>query len=138
MKKNSDVNVAGRIISVLFFLILVAGIYFLVNLFKGVEITPENMAGEWKLPGSPVTYYSFGLDGTATSYEKFTGTGDVRNQVSYTYTLESNDKGVMELTLTPEGSDTDIVIKVTSLSQAQMSVIMNGSDMCSLTRVDVF
>ncbi len=132
-KKKDDSNLVGRIITLLFVLILVAGGYGLFSMFRQVEITEENLAGEWKLPGSPVVYYQFGTDGTASSYEKYTGTGNVANQREYRYELVDN-------VIILEWVDEDRVeeIKVTGLSYAQLSVIMNASEMKSLTRENMF
>ena len=131
--KGDGSGIGGKIITALFLLILVGGAYALFTMFRGVEINEQNLAGEWKLPGSPVVYYQFNLDGTASSYEKFTGTGRIDNAVYYTYTLEDD-----VLTLYEVDSDRQEVITITSLSQAQLSVIMNRSDMEALTRVDLF
>ena len=141
-KKKEDNEIASKIIAVCFLLFLIAGGYYLFSMFKPVEINEINMVGEWKIPGSPVTYYSFNVDGTASSYEKFTGSGDVRNQRNYTYTLEtsvSEQTGDNIYTLILRGTKDDTVdkIQITSLSHVQMG-IMKNSEFSSMTRVHDF
>ena len=142
-KNEGDISIAGRIITIFFLLFLVAGGYYLFSMFRPVEITQVNIIGEWKLPGAPVTYYSFRADGTAMSYEKFTGSGDTRNQTTYTYSLveETDDKTgetAYMLYLYEDRSDKVSEIKITGLSHVQMNVLWKRSEFASLTRVDVF
>lgn len=143
-KKKGDNEVANKIIAIVFLIFLIAGGYYLFSMFRPVEINETNIIGEWKLPGSPVTFYTFRTDGTASSYEKFTGSGDVRNQTEYTYYLtseisEQTGKEVYTLVLNETRGDKrrwEIVIN--ALSHVQMNILWKGSEFSSLTRVDVF
>ncbi|HOO79669.1 MAG TPA: hypothetical protein PLZ77_01420 [Lachnospiraceae bacterium] len=132
-KKKDNGDVVGFIIGICFLLLLVGGGYYLFTMFKPIDVTVANVRGNWKLPGAPVTYWEFNLDGTASSYEKFTGTNEVRNETSYTYEIEDGD-----IVLRPDGAEGTYTIQITSLSRLQMSVILNASDIKSMTRVDIF
>lgn len=143
-KKKDDKELANKIIAIVFLLFLIAGGYYLFSMFRPVEINETNIAGEWKLPGSPVTYYTFRTDGTASSYEKFTGSGEVRNQISYTYYLtseisEQTGKEVYTIMLNEDrGEKRHWEIEINGLSHVQMNILWKGSEFSSLTRVDVF
>lgn len=143
-KKKDDKELANKIIAIVFLVFLIAGGYYLFSMFRPVEINETNIAGEWKLPGSPVTYYTFRTDGTASSYEKFTGSGEVRNQINYTYYLtseisEQTGKEVYTLVLNEErGEKRRWEIEINALSHVQMNILWKGSEFSSLTRVDVF
>lgn len=142
-KNEGDISIAGRIITILFLLFLVAGGYYLFSMFRPIEVNQVNIIGEWKMPGAPVVYYSFRADGTALSYEKFTGTGETRNQTTYTYDLvEEIDDKTQEteymLYLYPDKDGATTVMKITGLSHAQMNILWKGSTFASLTRVDMF
>lgn len=143
-KKKDDKELANKIIAIVFLVFLIAGGYYLFSMFRPVEINETNIAGEWKMPGSPVTYYTFRTDGTASSYEKFTGSGEVRNQINYTYYLtseisEQTGKEVYTLVLNEErGEKRHWEIEINALSHVQMNILWKGSEFSSLTRVDVF
>lgn len=143
-KKKDDKELANKIIAIVFLVFLIAGGYYLFSMFRPVEINETNIAGEWKMPGSPVTYYTFRTDGTASSYEKFTGSGEVRNQINYTYYLtseisEQTGKEVYTLVLNEErGEKRSWEIEINALSHVQMNILWKGSEFSSLTRVDVF
>lgn len=142
-KNEDDVSIVGRIITIFFLVFLVAGGYYLFSMFRPIEINQVNIIGEWKLPGAPVQYFSFRADGTALSYEKFTGTGEVRNQATYTYDLvetvdEKTGQPEYILYLYPDANDSVNVIKINGLSHVQMNILWKGSTFASLTRVDVF
>lgn len=143
-KKKGDNEVANKIIAIVFLIFLIAGGYYLFSMFRPVEINVTNIIGEWKQSGSPLTFYTFRTDGTASSYEKFTGSGDVRNQMEYTYTLtseisEQTGKEVYTLVLNEtRGDKRRLEIKINSLSHVQMNILEKGSEFSTLTRVDVF
>lgn len=138
--KKDDNGLAGKIIGVIFLLFLVAGGYYLFTMFRPLEITQENIVGSWKLPGSPITYFTFNPDNTASSYEKFTGTGETRNETQYTYTIEesiSNTTGntIYTIVLDQVKGDAHIEMDITGLSQMQLSILWKGSEFGSMTRV---
>lgn len=143
-KKKGDSEVANKIIAIVFLIFLIAGGYYLFSMFRPVEINETNIVGEWKLPGSPVTFYTFRTDGTASSYEKFTGSGDIRNQIEYTYYLtsevsEQSGKEVYTLVLNEtRGEKRRWELEINALSHVQMNILWKGSEFSSLTRVDVF
>lgn len=143
-KKKEDNELANKIIAIVFLVFLIAGGYYLFSMFRPVDINEANIVGEWKLAGSPVTYYTFRTDGTASSYEKFTGSGEVRNQISYHYylkeeTSEQTGKEVYTIVLDEDrGEKRHVEIEVTGLSHVQMNILWKGSEFSSLTRVDVF
>ncbi|MDE6687160.1 MAG: hypothetical protein K2J95_08780 [Lachnospiraceae bacterium] len=143
-KKKDDNGLANKIIAIVFLLFLIAGGYYLFSMFRPVEINQTNIVGEWKLPGSPVTYYSFRADGTASSYEKFTGSGEVRNQINYTYYLrtevsEQTGKDIYTIVLDEvRGDERHWEIEINALSHVQMNILWKGSEFSSMTRVDVF
>lgn len=143
-KKKGDNELANKIIAIVFLVFLIAGGYYLFSMFRPVEINETNIIGEWKLPGSPVTYYTFRTDGTASSYEKFTGSGEVRNQINYTYYLrtevsDQTGKDVYTIVLDEErGDKRRWEIEINALSHVQMNILWKGSEFSSLTRVDVF
>lgn len=140
-KKNEDNELANKIIAIIFLAFLIAGGYYLFSMFRPVEINQTNIVGEWKLPGSPVTFYTFRADGTASSYEKFTGTGEIRNQIEYTYYLKSEvssqtGKDVYTIVLEEQrGEKRRWEIVVNGLSHMQMNILWKGSEFSSLTRV---
>ncbi|MDE6530938.1 MAG: hypothetical protein K2K96_09225 [Lachnospiraceae bacterium] len=143
-KKKDDKELANKIIAIVFLLFLIAGGYYLFSMFRPVEINETNIIGEWKMAGSPVTYYTFRTDGTASSYEKFTGSGEVRNQISYTYYLrtevsEQTGNDVYTLVLDEDrGERRHWEIEINALSRVQMNILWKGSEFSSMTRVDVF
>lgn len=143
-KKKEDNELANKIIAIVFLVLLIAGGYYLFSMFRPVDINETNIIGEWKLPGSPVTYYSFRSDGTASSYEKFTGSGEIRNQIDYTYYLKSEiseQTGEEIYTIMLDevrGEKTHWEIEINGLSHVQMNILWKGSEFSSLTRVDVF
>ena len=137
-KKNKEpVNIAGIVITILFAVLLIGGIYYMFNLFKSVEINELNMAGEWKLQGSPTWFLTINSDGTASSYEQYT-VGDIGNSASYHYTLEPNENGVMVLTLKNDKTKETEEIKITKVSHAEISIIRKGSIFENMTRVNIF
>ena len=136
-KDKDDGSLVGKLITILFLLILAGGIYFLVNLFKSVEINEVNISGDWKLAGSPTVFYTFSADGNASSYEQFTA-GEVRNQCKYTYSLDTNDNGVVVMTLKDLKTKETKEIKLMKVSHAEISIIQNGSEFDNLTRVNIF
>ncbi len=135
-KKEGGGGIAGAIVSIVFACILIAGGYYLYTLFRGEEINTVTISGEWKLPGNPSLMLTIYADGTAHSYEKFT-TGSVRNNKDYTYTLEENENGMMVLTLTDVKTGEVETMKITKVSQAQMSVIRKESSFESFTKVNI-
>ncbi len=143
-KKKEDNELANKIIAIVFLVFLIAGGYYLFSMFRPVEINKTNIVGEWKLPGSPVTFYTFRTDGTASSYEKFTGTGEVRNQVEYKYNLTSEvsdqtGKDVYTIVLDEQGGEKrHMEIVVNGLSHVQMNILWKGSEFTSMTRVSGF
>ncbi len=140
-KKKQDNELANKIIAIVFLIFLIAGGYYLFSMFRPVEINQTNIVGEWKIPGSPSTFYTFRADGTASSYEKFTGTGEVRNQVEYNYYLtsevsEQTGKDVYTLVLDEQrGEKRHWEIVVNGLSHMQMNILWKGSEFESMTRV---
>lgn len=143
-KKTDDKELANKIIAIVFLVFLIAGGYYLFSMFRPVEINETNIIGEWKMAGSPVTYYTFRTDGTASSYEKFTGSGEVRNRTEYNYYLKtevSDQTGLDVYTIVldePRGDKRHVEIVVNGLSRVQMNILWKGSEFSSLTRVDVF
>lgn len=150
-KKADAKDVAGRIITLFFVLLLIGGAYYLYTLFKPVDITTVNMAGTWKLKGTPNTFYTFNSDGaddvsgTASSYTQMDGSIEINNEMKYTYTLtqKENDTERYDLQLQPLNirghKDGDpINIEVTGLSNAQMYVKINRSVNTTLTKVNLF
>lgn len=143
-KQKGDNELANKIIAIVFLVFLIAGGYYLFNMFKPVDISEATIAGTWKLPGSPVTYYTFNADGTAFSYEKFTGSGDVRNEISYTYYLktgvsEQTGKDVYTIVLDEvRGDKRHLEIVINALSRVQMNILWKGSEFSTMTRTDVF
>lgn len=149
-KKADGKEIAGRLITLFFVLLLIGGAYYLYTLFRNVEINSQNLAGTWKLSGNPDTYYTFKMDkensllkGEATSYTQANNSIDQKDKTKYTYELVLNENEVYELRLQPVDErghkDGDIVlIKVTGLSAAQMYVTINKSSMTAMTRVDLF
>lgn len=143
-KKKDDKEIANKIIAIVFLIFLIAGGYYLFSMFRPVEINETNIIGEWKMTGSPVVYYEFRTDGTATSYEKFTGTGEVRNKIEYNYVLKtevSDQTGQDVYTIVldePRGDKRHQEIIVNGLSRVQMNILWRGSEFSSMTRVSGF
>ena len=96
VKKDDGMSLVGKIITIIFIVLLAAAIYYFVTLFKGVEITPVNLAGEWKQAGNPTWFISFtadgnpeeGYDGTAHSYYQ-SATGEINRYKGLPIILES-------------------------------------------------
>lgn len=143
-KKKDDKELANKIIAIVFLIFLIAGGYYLFSMFRPVEIKETNIIGEWKMTGSPVTYFTFRTDGTATSYEKFSGSGDVRNKIEYNYVLKeevSKQTGEIVYTIVmdePRGDKRHMEIVVNGLSRVQMNILWKGSEFTSMTRVSGF
>lgn len=138
-KKDRDDGggIAGKIITILFFLILVGGAYYLYGLFKPIEINKTNIAGSWKIAGSPTLYMTIDADDNASSYEQFTA-GDTRNKKTYKYMLKENERGIMVLTLKDVKTKETEEIKITRVSQAQMDIIRNGNNFTKFTKTSIF
>jgi len=144
-KKDEDVNWAGRIISFIFLLIFAAGIYFIVNLFKSVPVDEVSIAGQWQLAGNPKWFLTLNADGTASSYEQYSA-GRTENNLQYTYTFSSEDKGedingveqtvyYVHLKEVKLGGETEI--KISKVSCAEMAVYIDGK-FRNLTKVGIF
>lgn len=135
-------TLVGRIITAIFILILAGGVYFIVDLFIPRDICVENIAGQWKHNGKVTTYYTFNLDGTASSYEVGDGIETI-NRKEYTYTLEETNggNGYYELIMTRSergNHDEPERYVVDQVSRAQMSILMRGTSYESMTRVNIF
>ena len=145
-KKEGVMTLGGKIITVFFILLLIGGGYFLFTLFRPVEINSINMTGEWKLSDNGYTsYWSFeptgidGMSGTASHYNKQAGTGVKQDVLEYNFVLEENDKGTMELHMTAlKYGEKNVEMKVTSLSNAQMGIVYNASEMANMTKTNLF
>ena len=143
-KKKDDKELANKIIAIVFLIFLIAGGYYLFSMFRPVEINETNIIGEWKIAGSPIVYYEFRTDGTATSYEKFSGSGDVRNKIEYNYILttevsDQTGEDVYTIVLDePRGDKRHMEIVVNGLSRVQMNILWKGSEFTSMTRVGAF
>lgn len=147
VKKDTGMSTVGKIITAIFIILLIAAVYYFVTLFKGVDIDAAHLAGEWKQAGSPTTYYTFsadgnsdaGYDGTLRTYEQFT-TGEIRNEMDYYFYLKENENGVMVLHLLKKDKTMEEVeqIKITKLSSAEISIIRNGSEFETITKVKLF
>lgn len=146
-KKLDGKEIAGRLITIFFVLLLIGGAYYLYTLFKPQEINSENMAGTWKVGSDPVTFYTFEMDesnsmtsGRASSYTQRKGTIEKNDEKNYKYELVLNNNNTYELQLQPLNerghADGDIeVIKVTGLSRAQMYVIIGRNGMTAMVKV---
>ena len=145
VKKDDGMSLVGKIITIIFIILLAAAIYYFVTLFKGVEITPVNLAGEWKQAGNPTWFISFtadgnpeeGYDGTAHSYYQ-SATGEITQDNNYTYYLLEKEYGVMVLHLIEKSTKKEEEIKITKLSRAEISVIRNGSKFETITKCNIF
>lgn len=142
-KKEGVMSLGGKIITIFFIAFLIGGGYFLFTLFRSVEINSINMTGEWKLAdGSNISYWSFTpgqdeMSGTASHYLKELGTGVPKDRIDYDYVLILNDNGVIEMHCTAPRQD-EVIIKITSLSNAQMGIIHSGSKMDNMTKTNLF
>ena len=145
VKKDDGMSLVGKIITIIFIIILAAAIYYFVTLFKGVEINAVNLAGEWKQAGNPTWFITFtadgnpeeGYDGTAHSWYQ-SATGEITSDKHYTFYLEENANGVMVLHLYDKSAKKEEEIKITKLSRAEMSVIRNGSNFETITKCNIF
>ena len=139
--KNQDKDgggVIGWIITIIFMLILAGGIYFLVNLFKSVEINEVNLTGTWKLSGNPTEYLVINADNTLRYYTQYTD-GSILVDGEYSYLLEENENGVMVLKATNVKSRKDkFEMKITKLSNAEISILRNGKEFRNFTKVNIF
>jgi len=149
-KKDDGMTLFGKIITVIFLVLLAAGIYYFASLFKAIEISPITIAGQWKQAGSPVYYITFTpdgdgetYDGTAHAWEQFTGTGEIRNDIWYTYRLipdPDSQNGNYLLYLKEQGKKDAVEEKIviTQVSRAEISMIRDGSNFETLTKVNLF
>lgn len=149
-KKKEGNDIAGKIITVFFVLLLIGGAYYLFSIFKTVEINSTNLSGTWKLSGNPATIYTFKMDkndspmsGEATSYKQYNNSAEQTDRVKYSYEIIINEHGTSELHLQPlnergHATGDETVITVTGLSVAQMYVRIDKSKDTALTRVDLF
>jgi len=144
-KKDGDVNWGGRLVSLLFLIIFLAGIYFVYDLFKSIPINEISISGQWQLAGNPKWFLTINADGTASSFEQFTA-GDTRNNLEYTYTLTEKEVDdqlsdvtstmyIMTLRENKTGATEDI--KITKVSKAEMAVYKNNRPK-NFTKVNIF
>lgn len=142
-QKTDSRTIIGRCITAIFVLILLGGIYFLVDLFRARDISVESLAGQWKYQrGDKIVFYTFVPDvsgeqkGTAICTEN----GTTRN---YTFTLEPTDggNGYYELVMTRSergNHDAPESYVIDQISRAQMSILMRGTSYESMTKVNIF
>ncbi len=144
-KKDGDVNWGGRLVSLLFLIIFLAGIYFVYDLFKSIPINEISISGQWQLAGNPKWFLTLNADGTASSYDQFTA-GDTRNQLEYTYTIKEEEatdqlsgvsSAVYIITLRENKTGATEDIKITKVSKAEMA-IMKDNRPKNLTKVNIF
>ena len=149
-KKEGVMTLGGKIITIAFIILLIAGGYFLYTLFRPVDITSVNMAGEWEMNqnGSKIYYYfepggsnADGTTGTVSVYRKAAGTGTREDVKEYDFTLElHNDVIHMQMVQTSPKADrgNEVLIKITALSNAQMGIIYNSADFANLRKTNIF
>lgn len=146
-KKNDDEkkDVVGIIVGIMLLLILLAGGYYMVDMFKGREVTGDTLAGDWKIAVQPgekiVEHWAFDIPtdpnvtnvGTARHYRINTDTGEYDGKVeqySYEIVLEEGKTQpkifLTELMVRKEDMKT-YVFQVTSISKAQMSAFIGTS-----------
>ena len=131
-------GIIGWIITLIFIAILAGGIYFLVNLFKSVEINEVNLAGTWKLSGDPTEYFIINPDNTLRYYTQYAN-GMILEDADFNYTLEENENGVMVMTMVNVKSKKDKrEYKITKLSNAEISILRNGKEFRNFTKVNIF
>lgn len=144
-KKDGEVNWGGRLVSILFLIIFLAGCYFLFDLFRSIPINEISISGQWQLAGNPKWFLTINADGTASSYEQFTA-GDTRNQLEYTYTIQENEatdqlsgesSALYVITLREKKTGATEEIKITKVSKAEMA-IMKDNRPKNLTKVNIF
>ena len=154
-------DIAGRIIGVLFLLMVIAGGYYLFDMFRQLDITNDNIQGEWRYPkplGQDTTEcWVFSQDnrteegntGVATNYTLNTKDGSKSNIVEYDYVLEQyTDKTgaeryhIMVTTKNVKASEKRTrEIRVTSLSKMEISVTFvedMSADITRMVRTTVF
>lgn len=131
-------GIIGWIITLIFIAILAGGIYFMVNLFRSVEINEVNLSGTWKLSGDPTEYFVINPDNTLRYYTQYP-TGKIAFDEDYNYTLELNDNGVMVMKMVNVRNKKDTLeYKITKLSNAEISILRNGKDFRNFTKVNIF
>ena len=154
-------DVAGRIIGFLFLLMLLAGGYFMFDMFSQIDKVNENIQGEWDIPAQlgedSCDCWQFTTDGkaegntgVALSFTKDKKTGERSNIVEYTYVIEeytdSADTVRTHIVVTTSGvKRSEMVskeIRITSLSKMEMSVTFVNdrfhTDITRLTRPTMF
>lgn len=153
-KKKDNKVIAGRIIGLIFILLLAGVIYFLVTLFRPLSISGKNIEGKWKKAGSTTEFYDFKVDGTDTTrmsgtcsyYEKETGTTKASNRKEYTYSIEKKvidnagkKQTVYTMTLVNVKDNNDVQSwKIKGVSRATLDVTINNEKTIQLTRVNIF
>ena len=156
-------DVAGRIIGLLFFLMLAAGAYYLFDMFRGLDINNENLQGEWRIPArfdeTTEEYWQFtpAADGTQTgialNYKRNKKTAERTDEIEYDYVLEEyineNDEEqktrqhILITTRNVKRSEKKTYeIRITSLSKMELSVTFVydrfTTELTRLTRPSMF
>jgi hypothetical protein len=158
-KKGEDEkkDVVGIIVGIMLLLILLAGGYYMVDMFKGREVTADALAGDWKIPTQPgekvIEHWAFDIPsdpnvtatGTARHFKINADTGEYVGDVekySYEIVLEEGKTQpkifFTQMDVRREDMQT-WVFQVTSLSKAQMSAFIgtasvNASKTTRLTK----
>lgn len=147
-------DVAGRIIGALFLIMLLAGGYYLFDMFRTIEMTDSGIQGEWIIPadfGSSETdcwQFVAGAEGNNTGiayrYTRNMKNGTRTNETEYDYSLEdyTDDQGIVRkhilvTTRNVRVSERETFeIRLTSLSKIEMSVIfVYGNATTNVTRM---
>ena len=146
-KKQDDEkkDIVGIIVGIMLLMILLAGGYYMVDMFKGREVTAESLAGDWKIAAQPgekiIEHWAFDLPsdptvtstGTARHYKINADDGQYVGAVekySYEIVLEEG-KTQPKVYFTQMDVRRDevqtYVFQVTSISKAQMSAFIGTS-----------
>lgn len=153
-------DVAGRIIGALFLIMLLAGGYYLFDMFRTIEMTDSGIQGEWIIPAdfgsSETECWQFTASGEgdntgiARKYTRNMRNGTRTNEVEYDYSLEdyTDDQGnvrkhILVTTKNVRLSERETYeIRITSLSKIEMSVIFvyknATTNVTRLTRPSIF
>ncbi len=132
-RKKETGDVAGRIAGIVFLLIVIGAGYYLFSMFRTLEVTPQNIAGDWKHKDTAFadkeTHWVFVEDGTASSYTLDTSNNLRSDIVNYTYTLGVPEgKTYPEIVVTTDdpkkrdSEETSITLRVSRLCRVEMSL----------------
>ena len=134
-KKTEKKDIAGIIIGILFFTMLIAVVYYVADmLIISREVNMQNISGDWHITRNvtdkEVEHWVFLEDGTARTYTLNKEDGTRSNEKTYDFTLLPPEEGKTHpmIHLVPsnvrksEKEDGTMNVRVSHVTKAEMTV----------------